>query len=162
MDVNEAKQTVTDTKDWAWGAPPSDMEPDDVNRHNQMTTLQLYLLYDQTAIVCEFARHEAEWQYNCRYLPKRDYKRIKADAKILEPYLAYLIYTICKREGMEVSEPEAGEQLNFDQEALNKWHQFYYHYYELVLTTDQRNEFQKRANVGEDVSTYAPSGDWRI
>ena len=73
----------------------------------------------------------------------------------------YLIYNICKRNNISVSEPKAGHQLKVDEETFMKWYHFYRKHFNKKMSESEWNEFLGKYHKKEDVSKYLPTGNWR-
>jgi len=73
----------------------------------------------------------------------------------------YLLYTIAKKIGVDVPEPEVDKHVAPDREVFMKWYEFYDNHFMHTLSDEQWLTFEAKRKAGEDVSEYLPSGNWR-
>lgn len=82
---------------------------------------------------------------------------------MLDLTLDYITNTICQKAGIAVlSEPNDRQRLQVDQGQFVKWYNFYgEHLQRLCPSQDSLGELVKKYQLDEDISSYAPSGNWR-
>jgi len=89
------------------------------------------------------------------------WKSISKDVTEFSYSAQYLLYFICKKLDIPVSEPEVDEPIRPDGEMFMKWYRFYDNHLVKGLSDDQYRAFNQARKNGEDVSQYLPTGDWR-
>lgn len=72
--------------------------------------------------------------------------------------LEYLVYQT-KKFGVDLPDPEIGEHVP-STESYRAWFQHYDNHFKNELSQEEWNAFNQALKNGEDVSSFAPSGNW--
>ena len=94
-------------------------------------------------------------------------KHDMADGRIeenldLTPYQYAIEYCVMHtpRFGVEIEEPEEGGHVK-PTDSYWAWFRWWDEYFQRTLTQEEYEEYTRKAEKGEDVSQFRPSGDWR-
>lgn len=72
-----------------------------------------------------------------------------------------LIYTICVKNDIYVSEPTLGEHIEFDTTLLTQWFRFNHNHFTVILNDIEWTMFNWNHQHGKNVSKFLPKGNWR-
>lgn len=88
---------------------------------------------------------------------------LRLQIHMLELELDYIINAICRKVGIALlSEPSDQHRLQFDQIEFTKWYNFYAKHLQLICPSQKAlGELAKKYQLNEDISAYAPAGNWR-
>lgn len=133
-----------------YGLDPAGYDPEKVAK---LTDLQLCLEYHRQLEL------GASFQGTIITTPE-ECERIRAILQRRSYVADYLAYAICQRAQIPVRRPSRGYRLAPDVQLFQQWYTFYVRYY-IELDTLQRAEFDRRSQLGADVSAFQPFGNWR-
>lgn len=76
--------------------------------------------------------------------------------------LDFVIYYICQRLGISTAEPTDKHRLRYDTKTFDKWVDFYeVHLLKICPNDNAIADLATRYFADEDISAFAPTGDWR-
>ena len=80
----------------------------------------------------------------------------------LTPYQYALEYCVMHtpRFGVKIDEPKEGEHVKAT-DSYWAWFRWWDKYFQRTLTNEEYEDYQRKADNGEDISQFRPTGDWR-
>lgn len=129
-----------------FGKDPGFLDPEQVTA---LSEVELWLNIDSIGYMIWRLQHDAL------------HGRIeKVDTKEHQYSIEFLVYTACKKLGIEISEPKVDNHVSPSSE-YRKWYDFYATYFRKVLSEKRWHEFNIAREKGDDISNFLPLGDWR-
>ena len=126
-----------------------------------MADWELFLEYYSVTLLAWRMDHDTRRDYSRGYVSDEEYDSVAKELERLHYPIEYLLYTISKRNGIEVNEPEAGKHISPNREMFMKWYSFYDDYFMHKMSQETWNDFKQKRKDGVDISEYLPKGDWR-
>lgn len=80
----------------------------------------------------------------------------------LTPYQYALEYCVMHtpRFGVTIDEPKEGEHVKAT-DSYWAWFRWWDEYFQRTLTNEEYEDYRRKADNGEDISQFRPTGDWR-
>ena len=126
-----------------------------------MADWELFLNYYSITLLAWRMNHDTCRDYTRGHVSDEAYKSVAEELESLQYPIEYLLYTISKRNGIEVNEPAAGEHIAPNREVFMKWYSFYDDHFIHKMPQSMWDEFEQKRKDGADVSEYLPIGNWR-
>ena len=127
----------------------------------EMDNWELFLEYYSITYLAWHIKHTAYKDFSNDWISKEEYNSMMEELDRLQYNIEYLLYTISKRNDIEVNEPEAGKHISPNPEVFMKWYRFYADHFIHKMPDSTWKEFKRKHWDGADVSEYLPKGDWR-
>lgn len=126
-----------------------------------MTNWELFLEYHSVTLLAWRMNHDTNRDYSKGYVSEEEYKSVAEGLEKLQYSIEYLLYTISKRNDIEVNEPEAGKHITPNRDVFMKWYSYYDDHFMHKMSDREWYDFEQRRKDGSDISIYLPNGDWR-
>lgn len=126
-----------------------------------MADWELFLEYYSITLVAWRMNHDTVRDYSRGYVSEDEYKSVAKELERLQYPIEYLLYTISKRNDIEVNEPTAGKHISPNREVFMRWYRFYDDYSMHKISDKAWSDFEQKRKDGADISEYLPEGDWR-
>lgn len=139
------------------GSDPGQYDPEHIK---QLAEWELFLEYYGVTLIAWRISHDGQRDHSRGHLSDAAWQSMQEDLIRLSYDIDFLLYTICQRIGVQVSEPEVDKRIMPDRDAFMKWYRFYDQHFMYQLSKAEWEDFEQKRKAGEDISHYLPTGDW--
>ncbi len=139
------------------GSDPGSYDPKQIE---DLTEWELFLEYYSVTLASWQLSHNGQRDYNRGQLSDEAWQSMLDEITRLSYDIDFLLYLICKKIGVKVSEPEVDKRIMRDRENFMKWYRFYDWHFMHQLSKSEWQDFEERRKAGKDVQRYLPAGDW--
>lgn len=139
------------------GSDPGSYNPEQIKN---LAEWELFLEYYSVTLMSWRLSHDGQRDHNRGQLSDGAWQSISDEIARLSYNIDFLLYVICQKIGVKVSEPEVDKRIMPDREGFMKWYRFYDWHFMHQLSESEWQDFEERRKTGKDIQCYLPTGDW--